>query len=92
MVPARDFNVSQVRGRWLKSYQLCVGVHQEEFANCQGEASLSLSDLNEAVISVLGKSSGFSGTLGKNQKSLSKDVDLDPKACSFWVRVWYEGV
>ena len=65
---ARDFDVSQVRERWLKSYQLRVGVHQEEFANCQDEASLRLRDPNEAVISVLGKSSGFSGTLGKNQK------------------------
>ena len=67
---ARDFDVSQVRERWLKSYQLRVSVHmhQEEFSNCQDEASLSLSDLNGAVISVLGKSSGFSGTLGKNQK------------------------
>ena len=56
---ARDFDDSQVRERWLKSYQLHVGVHQEEFANCHP---------NEAVISVLGKSSGFSGTLDKNQK------------------------
>ena len=47
---ARDFDVSQVRERWLKSHQLRVGVHQEEFANCQDEASLSPSDPNEAVI------------------------------------------
>ena len=65
---ARDFDVSQVRERWQKSYKLHVGVHLEEFSNCQDEASISLSDPNEAVISVLGKSSGFSGTLGKDQK------------------------
>ena len=64
---------------------------QEEFANCQDEASLSLRDPNEAVISVLGKLCGFSGTLGKKSE-ISKNVDLDPKACSCWVRVWYEGV